>query len=120
MTASGFAAVVAVFGDGFTRIVRRVEQVARAAPRVYERRREAVVNLAAQAVDVHVNEVRERVEVLVPDVLGDLGAREHAPALARHVFKERILLGRQLYLATGARDRVRAGVYNEVGDDNVF
>jgi hypothetical protein len=75
------------------------------------RGREAVVNLPAQAVDVHVYEVRERVEVLVPDVLGYLGAREHAAALAREVFEQRVLLGRQLDLPARARDDVRARVY---------
>jgi hypothetical protein len=48
------------------------QNVAFTTPRVNQRRVEAFVNLFAQPPDVHVNDVRERVEVLVPDVLGDL------------------------------------------------
>src|SRR5256885_8483803 len=69
-------------------IVRRGQHVAFAAPRVNERHREAVIYLSPQPVDVDINEIRERVEVFVPHVLGNFGATEHAPPLMREVFEQ--------------------------------
>src|ERR1051326_6508643 len=102
--------------DGRSQIIRRGEHVAFAASRVNERRGKAVVNFAAQAVDVHVNQIRERVEVLIPDVLGNQCARQHTATFARQVFEQGILFSRQFYLATGTRDLMSACVYDQIGD----
>src|SRR2546423_14876337 len=90
MAASRFAARRRAFGDGFARIVRRVEQVARAAPRVYEWRREAVVNLAAQAGGIFGAEGRERGGGFLPDVRRGRPAGEHWPPPPRPVFHRRV------------------------------
>ena len=54
------------------------------------------VELLPQPPDVHLDEIRERVEVLVPDVLRDLAARNDAAAVEEQVFEKRVLLGGQL------------------------
>src|SRR5919202_3010408 len=82
----------------------RREDVAGPAPRVQQFRREAVVHLAAQALHVHLYEVGEEVEVLVPDVLGYVAARDDLPGAAREVFEQRVLLRRQVNAAPVAHD----------------
>src|SRR5712691_2683600 len=48
------------------------------------------IDLPAKAIDVDLDDVRERIEVFVPDVLGDLFAADHAADIARHVFEQRV------------------------------
>src|SRR5437868_14524045 len=50
------------------------------------------VNFAPQPVDVNLDDVRERIEVFVPDVFSNLGAADHAVRVARHVFEQRVFL----------------------------
>src|SRR5207245_5652813 len=56
----------------------------------------SAVDLVTQVVDIHVNDVGECIEVLIPYVLGDHRAGQHAAGIAHQVFQEGVFLGRQL------------------------
>src|SRR5579863_4624825 len=58
--------------------------------------REALVNLVAQVVNVNIHNIRERLQVVAPDCVNDLRAREHTPWMAHQVFQQGKLLGCQL------------------------
>ena len=45
--------------------------------------RVAVIDLAAQTLDVDLDQVRQRIEAVVPDVLGDVGAADDLPLPAQ-------------------------------------
>src|SRR5258708_15149982 len=69
--------------------------IALSAPRANQGRPFGVVELPAEPLDVDVDDVRKRVVVLVPDVLGDVGAAHDVASAAREVFEERVLTARQ-------------------------
>jgi len=48
----------------------------------------APVHLPAQAAHVDIDEVRERIVVVIPDVCVDLGARDNAAGVADEVLEE--------------------------------
>src|SRR5271157_1995627 len=94
----------------------RAQNVAFAAAGVNQAAADPRVQLGAQALDVHVDHIRERIEVLVPDVLPDLLAAHH-PALVEHQkLHQRVFLGGQAHGLPGARDGMAGGVQGEVGD----
>src|SRR5207253_7706527 len=78
----------------------------------------SAVDLVAQVVDVHVNDVGERVEVLVPDVLGDHRAGQHAAGIAHQVFQEGILLGRQLDAPSPAGNLAGGRIQDERSEEH--
>ena len=47
----------------------------------------AVVDLPAQTLDVHLDQVRHRVEAIVPDMLGDVRAADDVTLAPRKVFE---------------------------------
>src|SRR5437764_7571859 len=68
-----------------------LEHVSRTAHRLNPFSRRDSLDVAAQPIDVDLDEVRERVELLVPDVLGDLLAGDDAAGVARQVLEHRVL-----------------------------
>src|SRR2546422_9292027 len=92
--------------SGVMRAPSRAEPVAGAAQRRDQLRLEAVVDLAAQAADQHLEHVGERVVVVVPHVRGNGGAVEHA-ALVEHEQLE------QGELLSAQRDRPTAAPRSE-------
>src|SRR5689334_22217335 len=66
----------------------------------------AAIDLAAQSAHVDVDQVRERVVVVIPDVGVDLGAGDDAAGVADEVLEECVLLGRERDLALPAAGRV--------------
>src|SRR5205807_7244053 len=73
----------------------RPEPVSRAAQRCDQLRLEAVVDLAAQAADQHLEHVGEGVVIVVPHVCRDRGAIEHAPLMEHEQLEQRELLRAQ-------------------------
>src|ERR1035441_6753151 len=67
----------------------RAQNVAFAAAGVDQAAAEAGVELRAQALDVHVDDIGKRIEVLVPDVLPDLLAAHHAALVEHQELEER-------------------------------
>src|SRR5689334_9943563 len=65
----------------------RMQTVAGAAHRVQHRPREALVDLLAQAADMHVDHVGLRVEMIVPDILQQHRPRDDVPRMAHQVFE---------------------------------
>src|SRR4051794_13523661 len=94
----------------------RLEDVAGSAEGMDQLRVRIAVDGAPQSPDVDLDEVREGIELLVPDVFGDLLAPDDAAGVSAEVFEQRVLLRRQRQLRAGARDAVRARVDAEVGD----
>src|SRR6185437_13780304 len=74
----------------------RFQHVAAAAHRMNEVPALFAVDLPPQVVDVHVHDVRERVQWLVPDVLADHLSRNHPTHVAHEVFEQRVFLLREL------------------------
>ena len=77
---------------------------------------DGVVDLRAEIADVDVDDVAEAVEVLVPDVLGDHGPREHVTLVAHQVLEQGELLGRQADPPPTARHLSGCYVDLEVAD----
>ena len=63
-----------------------------------DRRGKALLELAAQPPDMHVDNIRSRVEVIVPDLLEHHRARHHLPGVPREIFE-------QVEFARSQRDR---------------
>jgi hypothetical protein len=66
--------------------------------------------------DIHVDDVGQALEALVPDVLDDHGAGEHAARMGGEVFEERVLLRGELDGFAGALHIVREAVHLEIAD----
>ncbi|MNC87263.1 hypothetical protein D3C83_29760 [compost metagenome] len=80
----------------------RVEGVTRTSPRVYQLHVIVVVNLPAEPLDVHLDEVGHRIEAVVPHVLGDVGSPHDLTLAFRQILEEAVFLGRELDEASGA------------------
>src|SRR5579863_7787730 len=66
----------AMVSQGALRVgfVRQAQQVAGTAAGVEQRRVFRAVNFATKAIYVNFDEIRERIELFIPNVLGDFGA----------------------------------------------
>src|SRR3712207_4942301 len=73
----------------------------------------SLLELAPQVVDVDVDDVRGGLERLAPDLLAQLVAREHLPAVSHEVLEQRELGARQGDLAALDRDLARGAVEHE-------
>ena len=76
----------------------------------------AVVDLAAQTAHEHLEDVGERIVILVPDMRGDRGAIHDLVAMTHETFEKRKFLRGQLDVPSGAPDTMAAQVHLEVGD----
>ena len=74
----------------------------------------AAVDLLAQRVDVHVDDVGREIERVLPDARLDLGARDHLAAPPQEQLEERALAHRQPHGLPAAHDLARLGVVREV------
>src|SRR5579862_1128007 len=90
------------------------EAVTDAAHGADELHRERIIHLAAQMAYVHVHDVRQALEALVPDVLDDHGAREHPPGVGGEVLKQCVFLGRELDLAPAAAHLLREAIHLQI------
>ena len=91
------------------------ELIALAAPRADQRLGSGAIELAPQPLHVDVDDVRQRIVVLVPDVLGDVRAADDVARAADEVFEEGVFLGGEqhvgvadAHLAAARVDRERA------------
>ena len=75
-----------------------------------------VVDLSAQPLDVHLDQVRHRVEAVVPDVLGDVGAADDVALAPRQVLEQRVFLRRELNGTPATLDAARPRVDGEILD----
>src|SRR5215470_15327478 len=92
------------------------QYVPRAAPGVNQMTAEPFVNLLSQATHVNINDVRHRIKVFVPHMLGDLFATEQSFPMKREIFEQRVLFGRQVNPPSGANRSMVGGVQNQIGD----
>src|SRR5262245_8157157 len=77
----------------------------------------ALVDLAPEPRDVHVDDVGLRVEVVVPHVLEQHGERDHLAGVLHEVLEQPELAWLQQDRLAGARHLVREAVEREVADD---
>src|ERR1700758_951874 len=66
---------------------RRSEHVSGAAPRVNQRLGGGLIDFPAQSIYVHFDGIGEWIEALVPHMLGNLFAPDHAAGVARQIFQ---------------------------------
>ena len=90
--------------------------IAFAAPRPDHGLRRAVIELAAQPLHVHVDDVRDGVVVIVPDVFGDIGAGDHVSRTPRQILEQRVFLARQRDVMTAEAHATAAGVERQRAD----
>ena len=86
------------------------ELISLAAAGADDRGRFRIVELAAEPLHVDVDDVGKRVVVLVPDVLGDVGAADDVSGLPGEVFEERVFAAGQRNLGAGPTDALSADV----------
>jgi hypothetical protein len=72
------------------------ENITDTADGVYERMLGAEIYFIAQAVNLHVNHVRRRINAHAPYLLQNHSARYYAAGIAAKIFEQRELLGREL------------------------
>src|SRR6202140_2637306 len=98
------------------RVSSRLENVAGATDRVDQFRIALAVDDPPQPADVDLDEVREGIELVVPNVLGDLLAPHDPAGVHSQELQQTVLLGREQQLVPAARNAVRARVEAQVAD----
>src|SRR5580704_306179 len=106
-------------GVGCGQISGRTEQIAGAPPRMKQRLRGIRINFPPHAVDIHLDQVRERIERLIPHVLRDFRAPYDAAGVARKKLQQRILFRRERHGLPIARNALRRSVQNKIGNGNL-
>src|SRR5437016_378756 len=81
-----------------------------------ERLFEPVLELAAQAADVDVDNVGARIEVIVPYLLEEHGAGDHPPFVAGEIFEQEIFARLEIELPAAALHCPRQRINLEVSD----
>ena len=92
------------------------EGVADAAHGLQQARLAVLFELAAEVADVDPERVRGRAEVVAPDALVDLRARQHLARVAQEELEQVELGARQLQAAVAARGLARRRVERDVGE----
>src|SRR5262245_24780890 len=92
------------------------QHVTHAAYRVYQLHAVAAVDLVAQGIDMHLDDVADAVEVDVPYVFDDKRTRQWAVGVAHQELEQRVLFWLELDKGAGAADQAADGVHFQVGD----
>src|ERR1700730_16269703 len=100
---------------GFRRFAGHAKKISRPSPGMQQRLARSRINFSPQAVHVHLDQVRKRVEAFVPHVFGNFRATHHAPRVAREKLEQCILLGRDRNVPSRPRDALRTGIEHQVG-----
>src|SRR5208282_2894207 len=77
------------------RIAVRREYIARASPGVQQRRRGSGINLPPQPIHVDLDEIRKGIEFLIPYMLGNFCASDHATGVPRQILDQCVFLSSQ-------------------------
>src|ERR1700680_2822090 len=96
------------------RFARKTKEISRSPPRVQQWLTLSRVNLSSYAIHIHLDQIRKRIEALVPHVLGNFRATYHAPSIACQKLDQRVLLGRHRNASPRARNALRASVQHQV------
>jgi len=84
-------------------LVARLENIPFAATGMNKLGRVLVVDLFAQMVDVNLDRIRKGIERIVPDVFGNLRARDNPACVASQIFEQGVLFRRQIDLSRTTR-----------------
>src|SRR5665213_1743638 len=76
-----------------------------------------IVHFASQVPDIDIDDVGDSLEALVPYMLENHGAREHAVWRGQQIFQQRVFLAGQLDGLSAAAYLVRQTIQFEVGDE---
>src|SRR6202044_22867 len=87
-----------------------------AANRAEQRRVEIAIDLGAQAGHVHIDHIGLRIEVIVPHMLEQHGARDHLAGVLHEILQQPEFARLQDDFLGPTRDLVRQAVKREVGD----
>src|SRR5467141_1793078 len=77
------------------------------------------VNFAAHAVDVDFDQVREGIESLIPNMLGDFRAPHDAAGVARKIFEQGVLFGGKRHASPCPGNALRASIQDEISNRNL-
>src|SRR3954454_11937787 len=94
----------------------RPDHIARAANGLDERTLETLVDLRAQAGDMHVDHVGLRIEMVVPHMLEQHRAGHHLTGVLHQVFEQAELARLQDYLLASASDAMGEPVEFQIAD----
>jgi hypothetical protein len=83
---------------------------------VYQLHAVAAVDLVAQRIDMHLDDVADAVEVDVPDVFDDKRSGQRPVGVAHQELEQCVLLGLELDERAGAPDQPADGVHLQIGD----
>src|ERR1700730_12617105 len=94
----------------------RFEHIARSANCMDELPGRDFFHVPAKPIDVRLDQIGERIELLPPHVLGDLLPSHDAPAVPREVLQHGVLLGRQGERLSIDAHPMRAGIDLQLAD----
>src|SRR5262245_31020042 len=92
------------------------EKIAFAAPGMDQRPAESLIYLFPEPPHVHVDDIRKRIEVFIPDVLRDLVSAHKLSLSKDKKLEQRILLCGEAYRAACAVYGMACGVESEIGN----
>src|SRR5262249_33447991 len=102
--------------DDFRVLARSTEAIPDAAHGVDQRIGLLVVHLAPHATDIDVDDIGRRIEMQVPDVLQQHGARDDAAFVAHQILQQLEFAGKQIDFVTAPAGRTVDQVDREVPD----
>src|SRR5258708_17701533 len=100
------------------RIDLRAKEVAGSAAGMDQGLAGICVNFPAHAIHVNFDQIREGIERLDRDVLGDCRASNNAAGVAGKIFEQRIFFGGERHTSARPGDALRGCIQDEVGDGN--
>src|SRR6185436_20507200 len=92
------------------------EDVALSAACRDQRRLAGAVELSPQPLHINVDDVRERIVLIVPDMLGDIAPPDHLARVPREEFEQRVFARGEPDAAVAAASRARAGLDRQIAD----
>src|SRR5690242_3858366 len=90
------------------------------ATRVQQRFVRTGIDLATETIDINLDQIREGIELLIPNVLGNFGTAHNAAGIASEKFEESVFLRGHRDWLSRTRDILAAGVNDEIGEDNLL
>src|ERR1035438_690745 len=90
------------------------QDVSRAAPGVEQGLRGSNIDFSAQAVYVNFDEIREGIEIFVPNVFGNFRAANDTTRVARQELNQRVLFGSYRNWPARTNHRLRGGIQHKI------
>src|SRR6266478_8210014 len=101
------------------RIAQGTKQVTRATTGMEQGFAGIGVDFAAHAVDVDFDQVREGIESLIPNMLGDFRAPHNAAGVTRKIFEQGVFFGGKRHASPCPGNALRASIQDKISDRNL-